>query len=62
MRLGDFSRLTNRLFGGRVGETICARLVRTRGHDCWQCRLIGVFLGRDHCWEQFIHELKERRK
>jgi hypothetical protein len=59
---GSISRALNRMTGGKRGESLCARLVRTRGSACLACRFIGLFLGRDHCLDQFIFEQKERRK
>lgn len=59
--LGDVSRVLNRLFGGRPGESLCARWTRTRGSDCLPCRLVGFVLrDRLHCFNQYVHEIKER--
>lgn len=63
MSLGDLSRLLAAWLPGTLpNESLCGWLVRHRGQDCWQCRLIGLFLGREHCWAQFLYESRERRK
>lgn len=61
--LGNASRWLNRVFGGRTGESLCVRWSRARGSYCLPCRIVGLLLRNpDHCFEQFIHELKEKRK
>jgi hypothetical protein len=61
--LGRVSVLINELTGGRKGESLCARLARTRGSNCTTCRAVG-FLLRDqfHCLDELIHQLKKERK
>lgn len=56
---GRVSRLLNRALGGRAGQSFCARIARSRGHDCLFCRVIGA-LARDvdHCWHAMLHDLR----
>lgn len=61
--MGKLSRLLNRLFNGRPGETLCARWARTYTEDCLACRIVGWFLSDPrHCWRERVEELKKGRK
>lgn len=48
--MGKLSRLLNRAFGGRPGQTLCARVGGYYGPHCVFCRFIGWALkDPDHC-------------
>lgn len=55
------SRALNRFTGGRAGQTLCARVARRHGHDCWFCRLVGfVTRDRDHCWAALLADITKK--
>lgn len=55
------SRLINRASGGQPGQTLCARVARRHGHDCWFCRLVGfVTRDRDHCWAALLADITKK--
>lgn len=59
--LARLSIWINERTGGRPGEYLCVRWTRTRGSDCWPCRLVAAVLGEPHhCIEQFIWEVRQR--
>jgi hypothetical protein len=54
-RLGNLSRLLNRLTGGMKGQTLCARVAAAFGQRCLFCRLVGMALREPtHCAEQLL--------
>lgn len=58
--LGRLSRVLNLITGGARGETLCARMARTRGHWCWFCRVVGWLLNDPrHCWNERISEIRK---
>lgn len=55
--LARVSRALNRIAGGAPGETLCARVAHTFGHDCLFCRAIDRLTERDHCWRELVGKL-----
>lgn len=47
-RLGNLSRLLNRLTGGQPGQTLCAR-IGAHNPGCWFCRLMASLVEPHHC-------------
>jgi hypothetical protein len=54
-RLGNLSRLLNRLTGGTKGQSLCARVADAYGQRCLFCRLVGGALREPaHCADQLL--------
>lgn len=52
-RLGDLSRLLNRITGGERGKTLCHRWATAYGPYCLVCRVVGFVLRNPrHCEEE----------
>jgi hypothetical protein len=59
--LGNISRIINRLSGGKPNQSLCARIARAYGHDCWFCRMVGaVTRDRDHCWSALVGDVRRK--
>lgn len=63
MSFYHISGLLNRLLGGRVEQTLCARIAEQRGAQCRFCRLMSRLIEPNHCALQLAkwHSIKDSR-